>query len=123
MPTKKLTDRSIGALPVPAAGQVDYFDQGLPGFGLRVTANRVRAWPLLDRQHGRRRRRTLGTDPVVSLATARARAKELLADVVKGGDPAGAKRAEREAGTFADLVHAYLNNYAKPRKRSWQEDE
>jgi integrase len=123
MPAKKLTDRSIGALPVPAVGQVDYFDQGLPGFGLRVTANGVRAWTLLYRHHGRKRRMTLGTYPVVSLATARARAKELLADVVKGGDPAGAKRAEREAGTFADLVHAYLNKYAKPRKRSWQEDE
>ena len=123
MPIRKLSDRSIGALPVPADGQVDYFDQSLPGFGVRVSANGVRSWTLLYRHHGRKRRMTLGTYPVVSLASARARARGLLADVVKGSDPAGVKRAEREAGTFADLAHTYIEKYAKPRKRSWQEDE
>jgi integrase len=118
-----LTDRSIRALAVPSSGQVDYFDTKLPGFGLRVTARGVRSWVVLYRHHGRKRRLTLGTVPLLSLADARAKARDVLASVVKGEDPATEKRASREAATFADLASEYIEKHAKPKKRSWKEDE
>ena len=34
--TVALTKRSVTSLPLPAGGQLDYFDTKLPGFGLQV---------------------------------------------------------------------------------------
>ncbi len=39
-----LTDRSLPKLAVPERGRVTYFDAGVAGFGLRVTANAARSW-------------------------------------------------------------------------------
>ncbi len=71
---------------------------------------------------------TLGVYPRISLATARARygkARELLEE--KGRDPGAeqinTKRARRDALTVGDLADEYLEKWAKPRKRSWKEDE
>jgi len=38
-------------------------------------------------------------------------------------DPAASKHAARQADTFEDLAHEYLDHYAKPKKKSWREDE
>ena len=47
MPIVKLTARSVARLKPPDVGQIDYFDDSLPGFGLRVSAGGRRAWVLL----------------------------------------------------------------------------
>jgi integrase len=39
--------------------------------------------------------------------------------VAEGKDPAAEKKAERGAGTFADLHERYLNQHAKKHNRSW----
>src|SRR5438132_370168 len=59
-----LTDRSLPKLAAPAKGepQVDYFDKGVPGFALRVSANGARSWIVLYRRHGRKQRVTLGPE-------------------------------------------------------------
>jgi hypothetical protein len=36
MPQVKLTVRNATTLPAPAEGFIEYFDLGLPGFGIRV---------------------------------------------------------------------------------------
>jgi integrase len=41
--------------------------------------------------------------------------------VIKGEDPAAEKRAERGAGTFAEIATRYLEEYAKKRNKSWQQ--
>src|SRR5258707_5409123 len=66
---------------------------------------------------------TLGAYTKLSLADARAKAKELLARVALGEDPAADRRTEREAPTFDDLVREYLERHARPKKRSAGEDE
>ncbi len=38
MPKMKMTVRGVEGLKPPKSGQVDYWDTGLPGFGLRVSA-------------------------------------------------------------------------------------
>jgi integrase len=65
----------------------------------------------------------LGPYPILSLADARQQAKSILGDVLRGRDPAGVKAAERCAETVEELAHEYLERHAKPRKRSWAEDE
>jgi hypothetical protein len=120
-----MNDRELQKLPVPATGRATYhLDRALPGFALRVSANGTRSWTVLYRNRGRHRCRvTLGTYPLVSLADARAKAKALLAAVVQGENPAAERRAEREAPTFAKLAQKYVERHAKPRKRSWREDQ
>lgn len=41
----------------------------------------------------------------------------------KGKDPAAEKKAERGAGTFADLHRRYLEEHAKKRNKSWRQAE
>ena len=38
MASIKMTARSVEAIRLPAAGQIDYWDADHPGFGLRVSA-------------------------------------------------------------------------------------
>jgi integrase len=71
----------------------------------------------------RQRRLTLGTFSATSLADARELAREALRSVEKGHDPAVEKAAARDADTFAELAHEYLEKYAKKEKKSWEEDE
>lgn len=123
MPRIKLTDRGLAALPIPARGQIDYFDERLPGFGIRITVNGHKSWIVLYRHGGRLRRLTLGPYPRLSLADARELAKQALAGATRGEDPATRKQQDRIAETFAQLAGQYLDQHAKLRKRSWREDE
>src|SRR5262249_47280672 len=43
--------------------------------------------------------------------------------VAHGGDPAAEKKAARVVLTFAELATRYIDDYAKPSKKSWQEDQ
>jgi len=126
MPTTRLTARTLESLPpAPVGRQVDYFDAGanVPGFGVRLSPTSKRTWFLLYRANGRLRRLTLGTFPPMLLADAReAGRRALLAVQVDNADPAAAKRARRSALTFSQLAEHYIEQWAKPRKRSWRDD-
>jgi integrase len=123
MPHVKLIARTIDALPTPAQGQIDYWDAQTPGFGVRVTPTGRKSWVVMYRHMGRLRRHTLGTYPALGLADARQRGRQALRGVFDGVDPAATKLAARQADTFEDLAHEYLDHYAKPKKKSWREDE
>jgi integrase len=123
MPIVKLTARSVARLKPPDTGQIDYFDDSLPGFGLRVSAGGRRAWVLLYRHGTLKRRLTLGPYPDLPLAAARDKARDHLREVAHGRDPAAEKAAGRKAETFEELALDYLERYAKKRKRSWRKDE
>ena len=125
MPRIPFTDRSIKAAGAPSGGQIEYFelDGRLPGFGLRLSASGRKSWILLYRSGRHPRRLTLGTYPILGLADARAQAKEALATVVGGGDPAMVKRADRSAISFGELADDYIERHAKPKKRTWRDDK
>ena len=125
MPTAKLMARSLGKLRATGA-QTDYFDSGanVPGFGLRVSAAGGRTWFLIYREpNGRQVRHKIGTHPPMGLEKARATARTALLGVqVNESDPASAKRARRNAESFDKLADRFIEDYAKPHKRSWRED-
>lgn len=123
MPTLKLTDRAVQALKSPATGRIDYFDEKLPGFGVRVSESGHKSWIVMYRHARRFRRLTLGPYPRLSLADARQLAREALHHAATGQDPAARKKAERAAETFGELAALYMEKHAKPKKRSWREDE
>lgn len=123
MPKASFTARWVDSVPLPATGQVDYFDEKTSGFGLRVSQGGRKTWFAMYRHNGRLRRMTIGTYPSLGLADAREKAKELLHLAAKGEDPATEKQVNRSAPTFGEMAQDYIEMYAKQRKRSWQEDQ
>lgn len=117
----------------PERGQIDYWDEHLPGFALRVSDRRKKMWTLMYRCNRRLRRLTLGTYPTLSLADARRGARDALRKVQLGDDPAQVKRdtadqAEREHDervyrSFAALAERFLEKHAKVRNRCWRQAE
>lgn len=82
MPTSRLTDTAVRALPSPPNGQVTYWDATMPGFGVRVSQGGSKAFIVV---HGTERRRfTLGRFPTISLKQARDEAKKMQASLTLG---------------------------------------
>lgn len=108
MPILKLTKRSIDALAVPSKTEI-YWDADLKGFGLRITAGNVRAFIVDYRTPSAERRRiVVGRLGVLAPDEARVRARDLLADVTKGGDPGRDRREAKEALSVAELCELYM---------------
>lgn len=114
-----MTDRWLQRLPVPEQ-RTEYWDKKISGLGLRVSTTGHKSWILVYRFQGTRRRKTLGSYPVITLADARELARETLLQAARGNDPDGT--AKDGGNTFEWLANQYLEKYAKPQKRSWDED-
>jgi integrase len=113
----KLTDAVVKALPGPTKGSRIFYDLGVKGFGIRVTANGARAFILNYRtRFGRERRFTIGSFPDWKTGGARIEAVELKRQIDRGGDPLGDVVAGRAAPTVADLCARFESEYL-PRKR------
>jgi len=57
----------------------------------------------------------------ISLGQARRLAQEVMYQKAQGKDPQGEKRAQRQSGTFADLVESYFSQHAEKANRSWKQ--
>ena len=121
---EKLTDQRLRTLPTPERGRVTIWDTVVRRFGVRLAPGGSKTFVIRYRHRGRQERLTLGHYPALSLADARNLAKQKLAQVEQGHDPAAERRADREALTFDTLASEYMERYAKARrKRSWKADE
>jgi integrase len=121
----KLTQKIADALTLPAGRtEIIAFDDGLPGFGLRVRATGGRSWIYQYKVGPRQRRVTLGNAHAVKLEQARAIAANLHAQVRLGHDVAAERDARRAkvAETFGAAIAAYLPRLqARVRPRSYVE--
>lgn len=120
--SKPLTDRAVAALKAEAGRRIARPDGEVPGLAIRVSPGGRKTWALTYRIGRRQRRWTIGTYPVISLASARKKARFALAQLDAGIDPAERKRASRENATFDDLSTAYVK-HAKVKKKSWAQDD
>jgi integrase len=121
----KLTPANIRALKLPP-GVTDkvFFDEDLPGFGLRVRASGVHTWMIQYAIARRTRRVVLGQLSALDAGRARALAQTMLAKVRLGHDPAGEKdQAKVAAGeTFGALLPRFLKHQeTRLRPRSYVE--
>src|SRR6516225_8127625 len=91
------------------------------GLALRVQPGGAKAWVVVYSRHGRSRWLTLGKASKIGLSDARTEAAKVMVAVMQGQDPAAERKAERGAGTFADLAAKYLDQYAKKHNRSWDQ--
>jgi integrase len=111
----ELTATSIKALELPAGvNEKTYFDSLLPAFGIRIRASGAKFYVVQYKHNGQNRRLSLGAVDTLSLAKARGLARDTLARVRIGQDPAGERLAER--GRAAESFGALLPNYLKTKR-------
>ena len=78
MPLVRLTELTVRTAKPLARGQYTVWDSTLKHFGLRISQGGAKTFTVM---HGKLRERiTIGRYPVISLAQARERAKEIMAD-------------------------------------------
>jgi integrase len=123
----KLTNANMGRLKLPL-GKADaiLWDDDLPRFGLRLRAGGSRAWIVQYRTDSGQRREKIGTCPPLDADAARKKAKQILAKVQLGHDPAAEKRTKalRASETFgAKIVRFLARKKAQARPRYYQEIE
>lgn len=120
----RLTKRWLDAWrPEPGRDAIEWDDQ-VPGFGIRAYPGSARrAWLIQYRAGRATRRHVLGPVGALTPDQARRLAREKLAAVAAGHDPSAERRANRQAETVGALCDRYLDLHAKPRKRSWRDDQ
>jgi len=120
------TDKFIQSLK-PKSIRYDVREGNGNGFAIRCSISGKKSWLFFYHFEGKKRRMTLGCYPAMPLADARKKLNKAIALLSAGKDPALEsillKSAARTALTVNDLISEYLEKWAKPRKRSWQEDE
>jgi integrase len=121
----KLTTQSTDGLKLKR-GESDriWFDDAVPGFGLRVRGTGSRSWIFQYKIGSKTRRLVIGQASAVKLGRAREIASEHHAKVKLGRDPAGEKRiqVERASHTFGALARKYLDQQrAELRPGSYKE--
>jgi len=103
------------AKPDPAR-DVLLWDEDLRGFGLRITKTGAKSYVVQYRDAGGRSRRlTLAKSGTLTTEEARHFARETLAAVVRGADPAAEKMAQREAPTVKELVDRFKREHVEQR--------
>ncbi len=119
MPTVDLTAR-LARETEPGDRDVFLFDRALPGFGLRVHRSGAKAWIVQARIEGKTRRIVIARFGEMELTQARRRARDILARIQAGDNPADDIRKEKTAPTVAMLADEYLQRcdpYWKPSGR------
>jgi len=113
--SKKIVER------IAAAEQdIVVWDETLPGFGVRVKPSGIRSYIVQyrNRSTGASKRLTIGRHgPLLTFDQAKKQARALLADAMRGEDPAEARETARKAPSVADLAADYLERHAIPKKR------
>jgi Arm domain-containing DNA-binding protein len=106
----KLTKRAIDAIVPDPRRDIYVWDEEVRGFLLRVKPSGVRSFAIQYRNaSGVSRRITIGKLGVLTAEEARKLAKQKLADVTKGDDPAEARSEDRKTMTVRQLCQTYLN--------------
>lgn len=122
-----LTKRTVDALKPPRSGRRTKWDGDLAGFGVRASATGRKVYVVRYRTpDGKQGLVTLGATNVLTVQQAREAAIGTLADVARGRNPAAERRASRSrprALTFSEMANIWLEDHAKPKRRSWKEDQ
>ena len=119
---KRLTDARIRSQR-PKEARYKVWDTE-PGFGIRVAPSGRKSFIYLYRFEGKPRRMTLGVYPRMSLANARESVAQAVNKLEQGIDPGIEKIADRkalrDAESFAELAHEWVERWAKPKRKNWK---
>lgn len=101
---EQLTDLMLRRVTADGQDRIEVWDGKTPGFGVRVSKTGTKTFILLYRHRGRARRLSLGRWPIVSLSTARKKARAALQALDVGRDPAVDHRLDDDASFRFDAV-------------------
>jgi integrase len=122
---KRLTPKTIDALPPATGKRYEVHDALLPGLHLRVSATGGKVFGVSRRIAGRRKRIRIGTYPIMSLADAREKARDILRDIELGQyketSSSVAETAPRQ--TLGEVVPQFIELYAKQHTKDWKGTE
>ncbi len=110
----------------PGKSEAIFFDDDLPGFGLRVREGGSRSFVFQYKVGNKQRRMALGTANALNFAATRKTAETLYARVKLGQDPAGEKNHARKKATetFEAVARQHLDDKRKEmRPRSYAQVE
>jgi integrase len=116
----EFTKQTIADLTLPK-GKTDaiWFDDAMPGFGIRLRASGKRVWLVQYRAGHKQRRETLGDARRLDLDKARLAAKKRFAAVTLGGDPQAEKAEARvRAKLTLDAVADRYLEFKQPTLRA-----
>ncbi|MEF2547921.1 site-specific integrase [Aurantimonas sp. E1-2-R+4] len=123
MPTIKLGRRAVAAI-TPGSKAVTYWDSELAGFGLRVFPSGKASWiceyrPGAGGRGAAKRRLTLGpAGDTMMPEAARSAAKDVLARVRLGADPAAERAEERAGETVKDVAEAWFRRHILAKRKA-----
>ena len=111
----RISKRTVDAIPISDRAVIAYDDQ-LAGFGVRVAPSGALSWfveyrPGAGGRQVAKKRHTFGSREFTP-EQARQTAKELLASIALGNDPAAARKTERDSETFREFAQRYLREEA-----------
>src|SRR5262245_50627576 len=117
----RLTELKVRKAKARGSGALVIWDEVQRGLALRVQPTGGKSWYCVYARQGRTRWLRLGHADAIALGSARELAGEAMLAVARGKDPAAEKKAERGAGTFAELHDKYLEQHAKTHNKSWRQ--
>lgn len=113
----KITKRLIDA--TAAAGKdIFLWDDGLPGFGLKVTPSGRKVFVLQYRIVRRSRRITLGAFGALTADQARSLAQAALRQIARGDDPLAERDLKREEKSTGELLDQFLRDHVDAKLKS-----
>jgi len=120
---KRLTKRTIDAIPIPESGRTTVFDQDVRGFYIETTATGARSFYLYRKVDGRPRRVRLGAYPELTPEAARKLVQRVAGEIAEGRDPNAERRRKRQPTsadpTLAEIADHTLEHHWKPNCRTW----
>ncbi|MEM5474690.1 Arm DNA-binding domain-containing protein [Hoeflea sp. AS60] len=120
---KKLTPKTIEALPPATGKRYEVQDALLPGLHLRVSATGGKVFGVSRRIAGRMKRIRIGAYPIVSLADAREKARDILRDIELGQYDQNSPSVFDPRLSLGEVVPQFIELYAKPRNKDWRGTE
>ncbi len=117
---RKLTTKFIEGQKSNPSKRLDFRDALMPGLVLRISASGTKTFCLHKRINGKMRRLTIGRFPVLSLAEARERVRQVLYEIETGRfeDRTGVEVETKP--TLGDVIPDYIEKHAKVHNRDWK---
>ena len=121
----RLTKTAIDKATYQGEGKKRFvlWDDALPGFGLRIYPSGRKTFVVFYRSASRQRFMSLGMYGVLTLSQARDQARRILVEAREGNDPLQSRQDSLHAQTVSAFCEHYLEQHARPKKKSWKEDE
>ena len=120
MPKVMLNAKMVEALKPLPDKVLEHFDTKVPGLILRTYSSGRKTWCVRSKRGFAKQRVTIGDAQFFSLSDAREKALTILAAAARNeANPYQSKQAM----TFEALAEEYMRIHAKPKKRTWKEDQ